>query len=405
MSEKTEPIPVDAAAVQHVHSFMAGLRQRGAVCPVTAPRRDHAFLVTRYPDVLALLADKRIQHDITAKAKQDLGGGEFDYQQALMYRMVGNSLLYRDPPDHTRLRKLINRAFTPRTIERMSCALTERIEKILAGFDPDQPIDVVTQFGIPLSLFTICELLGIPEDEERDQFWHWAEHVNGGAVTPAYYRTLEHAGDYLTELIRHKRAHPTEDLLSELIAVSDEDGDRLSADELIATVLLLLMAGQDTTVSLITNTTLSLLTAPDQLSLLHVDHELVINAIEEVLRYECPVNILPPRYATEPITVDGATIPAGGVVLLSVASANRDDAEFPDPDRFDVTRRPGRQLAFGHGIHYCPGAPLARLEARLAIDGLITRYPNLRLVSNPDELRWRDSTLMHSPAELLIRID
>lgn len=283
MADQAERTVVDFAALQRVHRFMAGLRERAAVCPVSARRRDDAWLVTRYPDVRALLADDRVRRDMV-----DLG--------------------------------LTDGTLTPHAHERLRPLLTARITELLDGFDPDGPIDIVTQFGIPLTTFA-------------------------------------------------------------------------------------LRAGQDTTVNLITNTTLSLLTAPEELTLLRTDPELVTNTIEEVLRYECPVNILPPRYAAEPITVDGATIPAGGLVLLSVASANRDGAEFPDPDRFDITRPPGRQLAFGHGIHYCPGARLARLVARLAIGALIARFPKLRLVSNPAQLRWRDSTLMHGPEELLIRVD
>jgi cytochrome P450 len=405
MAEQPDTIAVDHAAAQHVHAFMAGMRAHGAVCPVSAPRREHAFLVTRYPDVLALLADDRVRHDITAKARQDLGEAEFSYEQALMYRMLGSSLLYRDPPDHTRLRRLVNHAFTSRAVERLRPVISRRLDELLDEFDPNQPIDIVTQFGIPLTIFVICALFGIPDDEQRCEFWDWSRHLSDGDLDEDYYRTLEAARDYLTALINRKRSAPAQDLLSDLINMSDEDGDRLSGEELIASALLLLLVGHDTTVSLITNTILSLLTAPDQLRLLNVDHDLVANAIEEVLRYESPVNILPPRYASEPITVDGVVIPAGGVVLLSVASANRDDAEFPDPDRFDITRRPGRQLAFGHGIHYCPGAPLARLEAQLAVGALVTRFPNVRLVSNPDQLCWRDSTLMHGPAELLIRVD
>lgn len=399
MDEQRDTIAVDDAALQHLHSFMAGMRGQSAVCPVTAPRRPHAWLVTRYSDVRALLTDDRMRHDLTAK------GAELTERQTLIHRFVYSSMLYRDPPDHTRLRRLTNSTFTVPSVARLRPLLVARIEDILDEFDPNQPIDVVTQFGVPLTVFAICELLGIPEGEERERFWEWSQHLNGGELGEEYYRALEGTSAYLTELLIHKRARPGDDLISELIAVSEQDDERLSADELVATALLLLMAGHDTTVNLIANTTLSLLTAPDQLTLLNLDRELVPNAIEEVLRYESPVNILPPRLAAEPITVDGVTIPAGDTVLLSVASANRDDTEFPDPDTFDITRKPGRQLAFGHGIHYCPGAPLARLEARLAIGGLLGRFPNLRLVSNPEELRWRDSTLMHGPAELLIRVD
>jgi cytochrome P450 len=193
-------------------------------------------------------------------------------------------------------------------------------------------------------------------------------------------------------------------VLSGLVAACDEDGGRLSHDELVSTALLLLLAGHDTTVNLIANAVLALLCAPDQLAALRGDPDLLPGAIEEVLRYDCPVHISTERFAVEPVTLSGVTIPAGETILVSMLSANRDEDEFPEASRLDITRRPDH-LGFGHGSHYCPGAPLARMEAQIAVGGLIGRFPRLRLAGDPADLRARASQLMHGPQALPVRVD
>ncbi|MET7992757.1 cytochrome P450 [Amycolatopsis sp. NPDC005232] len=397
-------VVVDGEAMQDAHGFMAKLRESAPVCPVSEARQAAAVLVTRYEDVRALVGDGRVRHDLRSKAEQDAAAErrELTPREELMYRALGSSMIYRDPPDHTRLRRLVNRAFTPRAVDRLRPRLSAVIDELIGAFAPGRPVDLVAEFAVPLTTFAICELLGIPQDD-RGVFWGWAQAINDAEAGDGYYEALAEAVEYFTALIERKRANPAADLLSELIAVSDEDGDRLSADELVATSLLLLIAGHDTSVHLIANAVLCLLTSPDQLAALRADPSLVDNVVEEVLRYESPVNILPTRFAGSAIELAGGTIPEGETVLLSVLSANRDESVFPDPDRFDITRSAAGHLAFGHGIHYCPGAPLARMEGSLAVAALITRFPHLRLAIAPDELRWRDSTLMHGPESLLVR--
>ncbi|WP_326836913.1 cytochrome P450 [Amycolatopsis rhabdoformis] len=395
---------VDGKAMQDAHGFLAKLREAAPVCPVSEARQATAVLVTRYEDVRALVGDSRVRHDIRSKAEQEAAAEHraLTPREELMHRAIGISMLYRDPPDHTRLRRLVNRAFTPGAVHRLQPDLSAVIDELIAGFAPDRPVDLVAEFAVPVTTFAICELLGIPQGD-RGVFWGWAQAINDAEAGDAYYEALAEAAEYLSALIERKRADPGPDLLSELVAVSDEDGDRLSADELVATSVLLLIAGHDTSVHLIANAVLCLLGAPDQLAEVRADLSLVDNVVEEVLRYESPVNILPPRFAGSAIEVAGGTVPEGETVLLSVLAANRDAAVFPDPDRFDITRPTAGHLAFGHGIHYCPGAPLARLEARLAVAALVTCLPHLRLAVAPDDLRWRDSTLMHGLESLPVR--
>lgn len=407
MSEELPRLSVDDEdALQHTQRFMAERRADAPVCPVRILRHQDAELVTKYADVHGLLSDERLRHDVPTKAMADAAANqrEITPSEHLFYQALGTSMLYRDPPDHTRLRKLVNRTFTPRAVERLRPMLSGVIDDLLGGLDPAGPVDLVTGFGLPLTLFAICELLGVPKDERAD-FGTWADKINGVERDDAFHEALRTTVDYMSELIEHKRANPGPDLLSELIAVSDADHDRLSGDELVASALLLLFAGHDTTVGLIVNAALCLLRAPDQLAALRADPSLLGNTVEEVLRYECPVNLMPARLASEPVPLPDGTIREGELVLLSILSANRDEEKFPGSDRFDVTRPATGHVAFGHGIHYCPGAPLARLEGSLAIEALVTRFPKLRLAVDPDRIVWRASTLMHRPDELLVRID
>ncbi|WP_326836372.1 cytochrome P450 [Amycolatopsis rhabdoformis] len=397
-------VVVDGAAAQDAHGFLAKLRESAPVCPASTARQAAAVLVTGYGDVRALVGDGRVRHDVRSKAEREAAAEHraLTPREELMYRAIGISMLYRDPPDHTRLRGLVNRAFTPRAVERLRPRLSAVADELLDAFAPDRPVDLVAEFAVPLTTFAICELLGIPQGD-RAVFWGWAQAINDADAGDGYYEALAEAVEYLSALIEGKRADPGADLLSELIAVSDEDGDRLSPDELVATSLLLLIAGHDTSVHLIANAVLCLMGAPDQLAALRADLSLVDNVVEEVLRYESPVNILPARFAGSAIELAEGTIPEGETVLLSVLSANRDASVFPDPDRFDITRSGAGHLSFGHGIYYCPGAPLARLEGRLAVTALVTRFPHLRLAVAPDALRWRDSTLMHGLESLPVR--
>ena len=314
------------------------------------------------------------------------------------------SVLYMDPPDHTRLRKLVNKAFTPRAIDPLRPRLEQIADDLLDRMAGPGVVDLMETFAVPLPMTAISELLGIPV-ADRPDFFEWSEVINSSARGPGYIDTLRAAADYLGALADAKRAAPGTDLMSHMVTAA-EDGDQLSRKELIAMALLMLLAGHDTTVNLITNGTLALLRSPDQLALLRSDPALLPNAVEEVLRYESPVNISTERFTREPIELpSGVTIPAGEVILISVLSANRDARQFDAPDTFDITRNTASHLGFGHGIHFCIGAPLARMEGHIALGKIFGRFPRLRPAVPPESLTYRFSTLMHGPTSLPVYLD
>jgi len=346
------------------------------------------WLVTRYDDVMSMMTDPRVKRD-----PRNVPG--------LKTEEGHESLLYLDPPDHTRIRRLVNKTFTPRAVEYLRPKIEQLADELLDRMAAQGDVDLISAYALPIPMLVICELLGVPEDDRAD-FTAWSEAVNGTHDDPDVERE---AYAYLEKLVAGKRAHPTDDLLSALSVAATEDGGTLSETELLHNAILLLVAGHDTTVFLIANTVLALLGAPQQLAEVRADPDLLPAAIEEVLRYDSPVNISSQRWATEPITLNGVTVPAGEPLLVSVMSANRDPAHFDDPDRFDIHRdQTARHLGFGHGIHYCPGAPLARMETHIAVGKLLERFPDLRLAAKPDTLIMRDSLLMHGPTTLPVRL-
>jgi cytochrome P450 len=245
-------------------------------------------------------------------------------------------------------------------------------------------------------------MLGVP-GADRDRFRDWTLSFVADTTPEVLAENTGQVVAFFTALIEDKRAHPGDDLISRLVQVSD-DGDQLSAGELLNMIFLLLVAGFETTVNLIGNGILALLRHPAQLALLRSDPAMLPEAVEEFLRYEGPVNIATNRFTTEPVRAGGAEIPAGQFVLISLLAANRDGRQFPDPGRLDITRPSGAHLAFGHGIHHCVGAPLARLEGQVAIGALLRRFPRLDLATQPEDLRWRDSTLIRGLHELPVRL-
>jgi cytochrome P450 len=262
--------------------------------------------------------------------------------------------------------------------------------------------DLIAEFAFPLPITVICELLGVPL-RDRDAFRAWSNAIAAGMGSGMDNRAVADALDaYIRELVAAKRADLGDDLLSELIAVRD-DTDRLSESELVGMVFLLLIAGHETTVNLIGNGAYLLLTHPDQLARLAADPGLIPKAVEEFLRYESPVETSTPRFTTEPVEVGGVTIPAGELVLVALASANRDPERFAGADRFDVERNDSAHVAFGHGIHFCLGAPLARMEGQVAFETLLSRLPGLALAVAPDALAWRPGILMRGLVDLPVR--
>ncbi len=315
---------------------------------------------------------------------------------------MNSHMLNMDPPDHTRLRRLISTAFTRRRMEQMRPRIQQITGELLDAMSDRDEVDLLEALSTPLPIRVLTEMLGVP-DEKADAFRGWTMTLTASALPldklDAAATEMLH---YTRSLLELKRREPRADLLSALVAVRD-GADRLTEHELTSMVFLLLIAGQETTVNLIGNAVLALLASPRQLARLRADADLMPSGIEELLRYDSPVQVAL-RFATEPVTLAGVTIPAGSVVLVSLLAANRDAARFDDPDRLDLARAYNPQLAFGHGIHHCLGAPLARLEGSIAIGALLNRFPALRLAVPVEELSWRVSMVMHGLARLPVRL-
>jgi cytochrome P450 len=390
----SEPLVLGDEIFSDPHRLGALLRDEAPVRHITNPRGISGWLLTRYEDCRAALNDPRLLKD-AERTTEVLGkslGADSPYLHPAM-RALDTHMLNSDPPDHTRLRKLVGKAFTPRTVARLRPRIEAITDELLDRMAGREVVDLIEDFALPVPMTVICELLGIDE-ADRPSFRRWVHTIvssnPGAGVVPA----TEEALAFLDQLIDHKRAEPSDDLLSELVAVTDE-GDRLSRSELIGMAMLLVTAGHDTTVNLIGNGTLALLRAPGQLAALRADPELLPGAVEELLRYDGSVQLATYRFTSEPVEVAGVRIPEGELVMVSLLSANRDGDRFEDPDRLDLTRKATGHVAFGYGIHHCLGAPLARLEAQIAIGRLVTRYGGLRLAVDPETLTWRSSTLIH----------
>ncbi|MFI1788106.1 cytochrome P450 [Streptomyces olivaceoviridis] len=375
------------------HPVYARLRERGPVHRVRLATPGGAWetwLVVGYEEARAALADQRLAKDIART-----GFVPLDEQ------LIGKYLLVADPPQHTRLRGLVARAFTMRRVERLRPRIRQITDELLDDMLPRGHADLVDSLAYPLPITVICELLGVPE-MDRAEFRKTSTEVVAPTGTDSERAATVRLAEYLTELIEDKRcAGPTGDLLSDLIRTTAEDGDRLSMDELRGMAYLLLIAGHETTVNLIGNAVLALLTHPDQLAALRADPSLLDKAVEETLRWEGPVETATYRFAAEPLEIAGTRIGRGDDVLVGLTAAQRDGARFTDPDRFDIRRDTRGHLAFGHGIHYCLGAPLARLEAGVALGALLDRAPGLTLDGEPGE--WLPGMLMRGVRSLPVR--
>jgi cytochrome P450 len=315
---------------------------------------------------------------------------------------MNSHMLNLSPPDHTRLRRLVSAAFTARRMKSMRGRIQEFTDDLLDAMAAADEVDLIEALALPLPIRLLTEMLGIPA-QDTYAFHRWTMTLT---ASPVPLEELETAGtdmlDYIRSLLAHKRREPGSDLLSALVAVRDGE-DRLCEDELTSMAFLFLIAGHETTVSLIGNATAALLANPDQMARLRATPDLLPAAIEEFLRYDSPVQAAL-RYSTEPVEIDGVTIPADSVVLVSLLAANRDPARFDRPDQLDLNRADNQQVAFGYGIHHCLGAPLARLEGAIAIRSLLARFPRLRLAVPAEALRWRLSLVMHGLAELPVRL-
>ncbi|HUP34224.1 MAG TPA: cytochrome P450 [Candidatus Limnocylindria bacterium] len=347
------------------------------------------WVLTRYADVLAMLRDPRlIKEPIAAFVAARFG--------VAVPPGLGLSMLDRDPPDHTRLRGLVSKAFTPRALERLRPEIQQIVDGLLDEVRARGSMDLIEEFAYPLPVRVICEMLGVPvKDHERFKAWGLDIARGLDAImlppdSPVGQRSVSGRralAEYFRELIAERRAAPRDDMLSALIA-AEEAGDTLNEEELLATCILLLVAGHETTVNLIGNGTLALLRHPAELRKLRERPGLIGTAVEELLRFDGPVQRTA-RIPSEDITIGGQTIGKGEMVMPFLGAADRDPTQFPDPDRLDITRSDNRHIAFGIGIHFCLGAPLARMEGQIAINTLLARLPRLTLAT--DQPRFRQS--------------
>lgn len=346
-----------------------------------------ALVLSRYADCEAILRDPRSSSD----ARNSTAFAEFiaqnpDAEQNVGFFAQTRPFLFLDPPDHTRLRGLVNKAFTPRAIDKLRDRIQEIVNELLDRADAKGGIEVVEEFAYLVPVQVICEMLGVPV-KDHELFKDWSrelarsldpEELLPQDVIERRQKAIDSFGEYFGGLIADHKSHPRDDLLSALIA-AEESGDKMSEQELLATCILLLVAGHETTVNLIGNGTLALLRNPAQLALLHSDPSLIRSAVEEFLRFDPPVQFTV-RVALEDMTLGDVSLTKGQQAILLLAGANRDPDVFADPDRLDITRGENRHLAFSHGIHYCVGAPLARLEAEVALGTMVQRFPHIRLL-------------------------
>jgi len=389
------PIPLESFDQDSYHQdpagFFARLRESRPVALVPMPGYGRVWMVTRHADVRTVLTDPRLAKDVR---RWPDGGRTRPSESTGVYA----HMLHFDPPDHTRLRRVVQKPFASRR-----AALRPKAEEFAAGLldqlaGSGDVVDLLAGYARPLPIAVLCELLGIPL---ADRPWIEAT-VAAYDESAAQDRVERELAAYFRELITAKRGTPGDDLVSALVAEENRDG--LTADELVATIFLLVTAGFDTTANLIASGALALLTHPEEASRLRRDPSLLPAAVEELLRFTSPVNHANDRFTTEDVTVGDVVIPAGEWVFPVISSANRDADQFEDPDRLDLGRDTSGQVAFGYGVHHCLGAPLARMEAEVALDALLARFPDLALAVPAAELRWRPVSLMNGLESLPVRL-
>jgi cytochrome P450 len=403
-AEVLERLPDDF--MQRPYEILKRFRSAGRVHHVVFPHGADVWLVTRYDDVRQLLSDPRVSKDgqrmnemfarhtgtFVEDEKPDVG---FDDE-------LSQHMLNSDPPRHTRLRGLVSKAFTLRRMEAFRPRIEQLVEQMLDSLDGRDDVDLVSEYAQPLPIVIICDVLGIPF-EDREMFQRWAVQLVGAGQDPEVVEAAsKNVYEYGKQVIEAKRANPDDDMMSALARGSDED--RLTDDELTAMIFLFTVAGHITSQHTLSNGILALLSHPEELAKLRADPSLIPAAIDELMRYDGPVGVATFRFTAEEVTVGDVVIPAGEIMALSMLSAHRDGERFPDPDRLDVTRRPNGVLAFGHGHHFCIGQPLAKIQTEIALVRLLARYPDLRLMADPDELQWESSTLLRGVINLPVSV-
>ncbi|HFE45306.1 MAG TPA: cytochrome P450 [Nannocystis exedens] len=377
--------------------------------PLIAVKRrfvGRVWYLSRYEDVATALRDPRL-----VSRRSSVGDGKgWPWWMPRSFRPFVESLVTSDGDDHRRLRALVQVAFTPRRIAdlqtQVETVIANQID-VLASKGARGPVDLIEDFALPVPLAIISNMMGVRQEQQlafhrlTNHFVELAEHGVAGLFIGA--RNTRKLILFLREQVAEKRANPGDDLISALL-VAEADGERLTVEEVAAMIFLLLLAGHETTVNLIGSGTLALLDNPSQFELLREDPTLAELAVEELLRFTNPVEQASPRYAKEPIELYDRVIRRGEIVVLVLASANRDPEVFNRADELDITRTPNRHLAFGHGVHYCLGAPLARMEGRIAVNALLARFPGVRLAVPRDRIEWRRSTLLRGTKRLPVLV-
>jgi cytochrome P450 len=395
-----DAIDIFSAAYQsNPYPVYQQLRDFAPVFQVNTPEGFSFFLVSRYSDVFALLKDERFVKNRASAMTPDPLAAQPVVPEVL--KPLAATILDMDGADHARLRSLIHKAFTPRLVDGMRPRIQTICDTLLDAVVGKGEIDLISAYAFALPITVIGEILGVPT-QDRDQFRAWSRVLvsgNFGDYSPARLKPIEDFVNYLITLITERRAKPKDDLISALVQI-EEAGDKLSQDELLSLVFILLVAGHETTVNLIGNGTVALLRQRNQWEKLKEDSSLIKTAIEELLRYDSPIKLATERYALEPLEIAGTMIPKGAMVLGALASANRDPEQFTNPDALDIMRADNKHVAFGQGIHYCVGAPLARLEGQIAFATLARRLPNLRLNVDPTALVRRPSLFLNGFEEL-----
>ncbi|WP_010278261.1 cytochrome P450 [Paenibacillus senegalensis] len=391
--------PNDPAFFEDPHAVYRALRQQD---PVHAVPNTNSWLLTRYEDVSFVLKDARFVKKI--KRQDTPPPVEEDIRPAV--ELLNLFMLFRDPPDHTRLRSLVSKAFTPRMIDHLVPRIQSIAKDLLDDMEGHKHIELIAGYAFPLPVIVIAEMLGVPR-QDRQKFKDWS-NILARLIDYTSTRELLVEGskvaleitEYLEAIIARRRKQPQDDLISTLIR-AEEDGQKLTQEEIIASCVLLLVAGHETTVNLIANGVHLLLTHPDQLALLKQKPELLPGAVEEILRFESPVQMTS-RLCSEDLTIGGKTLLRGQEVLTSLGGANRDPEIFEQPERFDIARKRNPHLAFAAGIHYCLGAALARAEGQVAIHALLQRFPGLSLTDAKPE--WHPLVVFRSLQSLNVRL-
>lgn len=381
---------LDQPFIQNPFPVYEKLRADEPIHRFFLPGGQYAWIVSRYEDAVDILQDKRF---VTSHAHHGMAGEQAPHREIILQNLISVG-----PEDHRRLRRLIQKAFTPRMIERLRGRIEEisddLLNKILAS--GKREMDLIEEYAFPLPLIVICEMLGVPiEDQDKFQLWSNTimESVSNPQMGKESDQVMKEFVDYLHALITERRKEIKEDLISDLINV-EEAGDKLTEQELYALVFVLIIAGHETTVNLIGNGILALLENPEQKQLLMNDADLIQPAVEEILRFNGPAEVSNVRWATEDVELEGNQIRQGDMMFVALSSANRDADKFDEPNTFDITRKINDHIAFGKGVHYCLGAPLARLEGEIAIQDLLHKLPKIQLNTKIDLLEWRTGMII-----------